>query len=184
MINNEYKNYVFFDIIINGLNVSQNEIIKFYYTKTDNKCVVQECEDFFVNTNRTKIDKKVAKLINITNLDIKTGKSGKYLLEKLKNLFQGNTLIVGYNLPITIRFVYNFLKRYKEEKILSNLHCLDLLETFKNNEISHRYKLIDAVNFYNINKDLLQKNESLIYLELFKQMNEKYKLQDVDLLIN
>lgn len=176
---NSYQKYSFFDIETSGLDADKNDIIKFYYVLTDNKMNIEKQEEFFINTGNTIISKEISTITGITQKDIDEGKDSEFLVDLLKDLINKETLMVSYNMPFTMSFLTIFLHKNEALEILTDVDYLDLLEVFKENEKGiKKYRIKNAVEFYKLNIEPDGTNDLAIYYELFKKMNERYKLND------
>ena len=167
---NEFKNYLFVEVETNGLDIDKDEIIKFSYVVVDNKLKIKKKEEFFVNTGNTIISKEVSTITGILQQDIEQGKDSKYLVDLLKTIINSNTLVMSYNLDFTIGFISSFLEKNNNNYILDNVSYLDILNVFRSSENLKRYRIKDAVKYYNIlfirlEGDVLWKKKKLFQVD-------------------
>ena len=115
--------------------------------------VVEEYDKFIkINEN---LPQKIVEITSITDEILnRDGVSEEIIACDLKERLTKDTLMVAHNTQFDLSFIYELLKRHfptEAYEIVSNLNWLDTLSVFKDRK-AYPHKLIDAVNYYNIEK--------------------------------
>ena len=144
---------IFFDTETTGLNCRFCRIIELaMFTVVDGE-VVEEY-DKFVNVGKP-LDSKITRLTGITDKDLlEKGVSEEEIANDLKERLTENTVMVAHNAQFDLSFVYYLLKRHfptEADDIVRNVDWIDTVTVLKDRK-DYPHKLIDAVEYYNIEK--------------------------------
>ena len=145
--------YIFFDTETTGLNCRFCRIIELaMLTVVDGK-VVDEY-DKFVNVGRP-LDSKITRLTGITDQDLlEKGVGEEEIANDLKEKLTEKTVMVAHNAQFDLSFIYYLLKRHfpaEADEIVRNVDWIDTVTVLKDRK-NYPHKLIDAVEYYNIEK--------------------------------
>lgn len=173
----KFKNVLFFDVETTGLNVFDDEIIKFSYVQADKNFNIKKSGNIFVNSCDIVVPQEVTKLTGITQRDVDGGINSNEFYLLLKELINEKTLIVSYNLNFSMSFILDFLFTRIKPEVIKNVYYLDLLDIFmKNGPQIKSFKLLNAVKFYNLEKKEFIDNIAHVYFNLFDEMKKRYEL--------
>ena len=144
---------IFFDTETSGLDFRSNRIIELaMFTVCNGE--VKERYDEFINIGEP-IPPNIIEMTGITNKMLREeGIDERTVACDLKKRLTPGTLMVAHNCQFDLLFVYALLKRhfpFEAEDIVSNVGWIDTVTVLKDRK-DYPHKLIDAVEYYNIEK--------------------------------
>lgn len=141
---------VYFDTETTGLDCRGCQIIELAMITYVNGVKKSEYDEF-IKTDKP-LPSKITEITGITDQMLSEGKNESDVAYDLKEKLTPGTLMIAHNCQFDLSFVYNLLKRHyplEADSIVGNVDWLDTLTVLKDRK-EYPHKLIDAVNYYNI----------------------------------
>lgn len=144
---------IYFDTETSGLDCRDCKIIELAMLTVEDGEIIEEYDEF-VNIGQA-LSPKIISLTGITNDMLRNeGESEERVARDLKERLTEGTIMIAHNAQFDLSFIYFLLKRHfpdETDDIVRNLNWLDTLTVLKDRK-DYPHKLIDAVNYYNIEK--------------------------------
>ncbi len=143
-----------FDTETSGLRAGSDEIIEFSAVKLgwkDGKLrTVCEVDEFIRTSDDRALPLKIVELTGITDELLRKEGIGKAELSALlARLLTPRTMLVAYNAQFDLLFLYYFLIKHGDAKLLQNLPKLDLLTVYRD-RYAFPHKLCNAITEYGL----------------------------------
>ena len=150
----KYDKLVLFDTETTGLQYSRDEIIEFaavVVELVDGKpTITKQYDELVTLAPGSLIPPMIQKLTGISNEDVRErGIPKAQVCRDMAELFQGNALLIAYNAPFDLSFLYYMLLRDGDPTILRGKDKLDLLTVYKDRR-SYPHKLTNAIDAYGL----------------------------------
>lgn len=168
-----YDKLVFLDLETSGLDAVNDKIIQIGIVILDSKFNFIEDFDAFIYHEGLILSEKIVELTNISDDDLKTGIDESELVDKLKNLFTTNTLVLAYNAQFDLSFIYNLFRRYNLQFDFNKPDFLDVMTVYKD-IASYPHKLLNAIEHFNLGDKVKNTHratdDTFAMVEVFKEM--------------
>ena len=153
------------DTETSGLSCRMDEIIEFAAVRLvwDGSDFVTDAEvdEFVRRTNDRRLDPRIVGLTGITDeLLREEGISKAAFAALLAGLLTPRTLIVAYNAQFDLLFLYHFLDRTGDARLLQNQPKLDLLTVYRDRR-AYPHRLSNAIEAYGL-QDSVQNSHRAI----------------------
>ena len=153
------------DTETSGLSCRMDEIIEFAAVRLvwDGSDFVTDAEadEFVRRTNDRRLDPRIVGLTGITDeLLREEGISKAAFAALLAGLLTPRTLIVAYNAQFDLLFLYHFLDRCGDARLLQNQPKLDLLTVYRDRR-AYPHRLSNAIEAYGL-QDSVQNSHRAI----------------------
>ena len=153
------------DTETSGLSCRMDEIIEFAAVRLvwDGSDFVTDAEvdEFVRRTNDRRLDPRIVELTGITDeLLREEGISKAAFAALLAGLLTPRTLIVAYNAQFDLLFLYHFLDRTGDARLLQNQPKLDLLTVYRDRR-AYPHRLSNAIEAYGL-QDSVQNSHRAI----------------------
>ena len=153
------------DTETSGLSCRMDEIIEFAAVRLvwDGSDFVTDAEadEFVRRTNDRRLDPRIVGLTGITDeLLREEGISKAAFAALLAGLLPPRTLIVAYNAQFDLLFLYHFLDRCGDARLLQNQPKLDLLTVYRDRR-AYPHRLSNAIEAYGL-QDSVQNSHRAI----------------------
>ena len=150
----KYDRLVLFDTETTGLAYSRDEIIEFAAVVVeciDGKAtVVKEYDELIALSPGGFVPPKIQELTGISTQDHREkGLPKTRVARDIAEMIQGNTLLLAYNAPFDLSFLFYFLLRNGDPAILRGKDKLDLLTVYRDRR-SYPHKLTNAIDAYGL----------------------------------
>lgn len=160
-----YDRMVLFDTETTGLQYSRDEIIEFAAVAlecADGKAaVVREYDELIALTPGGFVPPKIEQLTGITTQDLRErGLPKARVACDIGELIAGNTLLLAYNAHFDLSFLYYFLLRYGDAKILKGKDKLDLLTVYRDRH-DYPHKLCSAIEAYGLSGSVVNSHRAV-----------------------
>ena len=144
---------IFFDTETTGLDCGCCSIIELGMLVVEDGKIIEEYDEF-IKINEP-LPKKITEITGITdNMLENEGISEEHVANDLKEHLTKDTLMIAHNTQFDLSFIYMLLYKYfgdEADEIVENMLWLDTLTVLKDRK-DYPHKLIDAVEYYNIEK--------------------------------
>lgn len=145
---------VVLDTETSGLQFQGDEIIEFAVVRLqwqENDWVpVCEADEFIRREDDRKLDARIVELTGITDACLREeGISKQRFAALLNHLLTPRTLVVAYNAQFDLLFLYYFLEKYGDARLLRDLPKLDLLTVYRDRH-DYPHKLCNAIDAYEL----------------------------------
>lgn len=149
-----YDRLVLFDTETTGLQYSRDEIIEFAAVvlacKDGQAAVVREYDELIALSPGGFVPPKIEQLTGISTQDLRErGLPKARIACDIGEMIAGNTLLLAYNAHFDLSFLYYFLLRYGDAKILRGKDKLDLLTVYRDRR-DYPHKLCNAIDAYGL----------------------------------
>lgn len=143
---------VVLDTETSGLSPSRDEIIEFSAVRLVQKDgewqADAEVDEFIRTTNDRRLPLKIVELTGITDEILREeGVSKQALCDILAEFFRPRTLIVAYNAQFDLLFLYHFLQKHGDARLLQGKPKLDLLTVYRDRR-AYPHRLCNAIEAY------------------------------------
>ena len=141
----KYDRLVLFDTETTGLQFSRDEIIEFAAVVVEQRdgkpAIVQEYDQLIALSPGGFVPPKITELTGISTQDLQEkGLPKTRVARDVCEMMQGNTLLLAYNAHFDLSFLYYFLLRHGDPRVLKGIDKLDLLTVYKDRR-SYPHKL-------------------------------------------
>lgn len=146
----QYDKLLVFDTETTGLNAKWNEIIQFSGVVLTAEGEAEVYDHLIRLPQGKTVPYEITQLTGITTEDIlREGISKEQFMEDLARLMDGRTLLIAYNAPFDLAFLYYTLVKYGDPTILQGKDKLDLLTVYRDRRCKP-HKLADAIVGYGL----------------------------------
>ena len=161
----KYDRLVLFDTETTGLQFHRDEIIEFAAVVVEQKGgraeIVREYDELISLSPGMFVPPQIEALTGITNEDIRQkGISKTQVCEDIKDMIQGNTLLLAYNAHFDLSFLFYLLLRSGDPAILKGKDKLDLLTVYKDRH-SYPHKLCNAIEVYGLSGQVVNSHRAV-----------------------
>lgn len=153
------------DTETSGLSFSGDEIIEFSAVKLElingQVQTVAEVDELIRTTNDRALPPRIVELTGITDEMLREeGISKQALCAILAELLTPETMIVAYNAQFDLLFLYYFLQRYGDARLLRDKPKFDLLTVYRDRH-AYPHRLCNAIEQYGL-QDRVQNSHRAI----------------------
>lgn len=143
---------VVFDTETSGLSFSRDEIIEFAAVRLEREpegfAVAAEADEFVRMTNDRRLPQRIVELTGITDELLREEGIGKaQFAGLLADFLRPNTLLAAYNAQFDLLFLYEFLAKHGDARLLRGLPKLDLLTVYRDRR-AYPHRLANAIEQY------------------------------------
>ena len=162
---NQYDRLVLFDTETTGLDFRRDEIIEFAAVVVENRSgvptVVQEYDELVALTPGTFVPHPIEQLTGISTQDLRErGLPKARVAQDIAQMLRGNTLLLAYNAQFDLLFLYYFLLRHGDPRILQGRDKLDLLTVYKDRR-PYPHKLCNAIEAYGLSGKVVNSHRAV-----------------------
>ena len=162
---NQYDRLVLFDTETTGLDFRRDEIIEFAAVVVENRSgvptVVQEYDELVALTPGTFVPLPIEQLTGISTQDLRErGLPKARVAQDITQMLRGNTLLLAYNAQFDLLFLYYFLLRHGDPRILQGRDKLDLLTVYKDRR-PYPHKLRNAIEAYGLSGKVVNSHRAV-----------------------
>lgn len=156
---------VVLDTETSGLCFRSDEIIEFSAVRLQWQGgrwqTVCEVDEFIRREGDRKLNPKIVELTGITDELLKEeGLSKQTLAEILGQLFPPRTMIAAYNAQFDLLFLYYFLEKYGDARLLQDQPKLDLLTVYRDRR-EYPHKLCNAIDAYGLSDKVCNSHRAI-----------------------
>ena len=150
----KYDRLVLFDTETTGLQYSRDEIIEFAAVVVEQENgqpkVTREYDELVALAPGSFVPPKIEQLTGISTQDLRErGMSKTRVCRDVAELIRGNTLLLAYNEPFDLSFLFYMLLRDGDPAILKGKDKLDLLTVYKDRH-AYPHRLCNAIEVYGL----------------------------------
>ena len=150
----KYDRLVLFDTETTGLDFRRDEIIEFAAVVVENRggvpTLVQEYDELISLAPGGFVPHAIEQLTGISTQDLRErGLPKARVAQDIAQMLRGNTLLLAYNAQFDLCFLYYFLLRDGDPRILQGRDKLDLLTVYKDRR-PYPHKLCHAIEAYGL----------------------------------
>ena len=177
----KYDRVVVLDTETTGLSFTRSEIIEFAAAVVElqngEAAVTEEYDELITLSPGGFIPPEIVKLTGITNEAVaEKGISKARLCCDIARMLRDKTLIVAYNAPFDLQFIYYLLLRDGDAAILQGKDKLDLLTAYRDRR-AYPHKLCNAISAYGLDSKVQNSHRAiddvLATVEVMKAMSEE-----------
>lgn len=167
-----------FDTETSGLDPQREEIIEFAAVKLqwqgDELNVVSETDEFIRRTDDRALSPRIVELTGITDeLLRQEGISKAAFATLLAEHLTPRTLLAAYNAQFDLLFLYHFLAKYGDARLLRAQPKLDLLTVYKDRR-AYPHRLANAIEAYGLQDSVCNSHRAIddvrATVEVFRAM--------------
>lgn len=151
----EFKNIIVLDTETSGLNFKDDEIIELAMLRVAHTVngfeVLDEYDEFINLSPGRELPEKITELTGITPFILATqGRDKASVCRAVEEMFSvEKPLVVAYNSQFDMCFLYYFLAKYGDPRVLKNIKMLDAMTVYKDRR-SFPHKLCNAIEAYSV----------------------------------
>lgn len=148
------KAVVLFDTETTGLSFSRDEIIEFAAVRLElsegSFSVTSEVDELIATTGGRSLPPRITELTGITDEMLRADGIDKAQFSAvLSELFRPETMLVAYNAQFDLLFLYEFLAKHGDARLLRGLPKLDLLTLYRD-RCAYPHRLENAIAHYGL----------------------------------
>lgn len=149
------RDIVVFDTETSGLSFSGDEIIEFAAVRLSQTpggdfAVADEADEFIALSAGRALSPRITELTGITDeLLYEEGISKARFAALLSGFFRPQTMLVAYNAQFDLLFLYEFLAKHGDARLLRGLPKLDLLTVYRDRR-AYPHRLESAIEAYGL----------------------------------
>lgn len=160
-----YDKLVFFDTETTGLQFARDEIIEFAAVVMELRdgaaTVVQEYDQLVALSPGGFVPPKIQELTGISTQDLRErGLPKTRVARDVGEMLKGNTLLLAYNAHFDLSFLYYFLLRDGDPRVLQGKDKLDLLTVYKDRR-PYPHKLCAAIEAYGLSGQYVNSHRAI-----------------------
>ena len=142
------------DTETSGLSFSRDEIIEYAAVKlawqNDTLVTVAEADEFIRTTDDRRLPPKIVELTGITDELLRDeGITKQAFCGLLAEMLTPRTMILAYNAQFDLLFLYHFLSKHGDARLLQDKPKLDLLTVYRDRR-PYPHKLCSAIEAYGL----------------------------------
>ena len=165
MITEKYDRLVIFDTETTGLDFKRDEIIEFSAVVIDiidgTAQITREYDNLITLTPGNTVPPMITELTGISTEDIaQRGIAKEQLCRDVAEMIAGNTLLLAYNAPFDLSFLFYLLLRNGDPTILKGKDKLDLLTVYKDRR-PFPHKLCSAIEAYGLSGQVVNSHRAI-----------------------
>ena len=161
----KYDKFVIFDTETTGLNFARDEIIEFSAVVLERRgsevVVTREYDNLISLSPGNTVPEMITQLTGISTMDIlQRGISKKQVCSDIREMFEGNPLLLAYNAHFDLSFLFYLLMRNGDPSILKGKDKLDLLTVYKDRR-PFPHKLCNAIDAYDLSGKVVNSHRAI-----------------------
>ena len=161
----KYDRLVLFDTETTGLQYNRDEIIEFaavVLERHDGKVkVIREYDELIALSPGGAVPQKIQELTGISTLDLmERGLPKTRVACDISEMIQGNTLLLAYNAHFDLSFLFYFLLRHGDPRILQGKDKLDLLTVYRDRH-AFPHRLSSAIDTYGLSGKVVNSHRAV-----------------------